>query len=338
MIYENVELHNCAEITEGDGYVALQRVPESVREKLNPGAQEKMLQPASGEIRFVLEPGESAKVTLSSRSEVGVVPFFGDHRFSAGVSVREAPHTIELTWNERLLQSLDGLRKHPHRFDPCVVRLLSRGDQVRFHKAEGKGIRPPNRDELPRVRYLSYGTSITHGAAALAAHLTYTAQTARRIGADLLNFGVGGACQCEPELADYFASRDDWHIATLALSVNMMAFTPEEFEKRVRYMVHTVAGSNPARPVVCITLYRYFGDLAVCDENHNPDKAARFRQILRDAVKNCPTPNAHIVEGPDILKTYGGLTCDIIHPADDGMIEMGENLAQVLKPLVPGAG
>lgn len=51
-------------------------------------------------------------------------------------------------------------------------------------------------------------------------------------------------------------------------------------------------------------------------------------------MQDCPTPNTHLVEGPEILRGYGGLTCDLIHPADGGMIEMGENLARVLQPLV----
>jgi lysophospholipase L1-like esterase len=218
-------------------------------------------------------------------------------------------------------------------FSPRVVRLVMRGSQVRFHGVAGTGVRSPEAGECPALRYLTYGTSITHGANATRPYLSYAAQAARRLGADLLNFGVGGSCHCEPELADYFASRSDWQIASLALSVNMMGFTPEEFERRVRYMVHTVAGSDPSRPVACITLYPYFGDLfdAIGEGDGKP---ALFREILRQAVQDCPGGNAHLVEGPDILRDLGGLTPDLVHPADNGMIEMGANLAAALAPLV----
>lgn len=310
------------------------RVPEGVRLKLNPGAQEKMLRPASGEIRFAAEPGEPVKVTLSATEVMGVVPFFGDFRYSGPVQVGPEPRTIELGWNPRLVDHYKQLRSMPMRFDPYVVRLAMWGGPVRFHGVEGRGIRPPTKEEVPSLRYLAYGTSITHGSAAMAAHLTYAAQTAKRLGADLLNFGVGGTCQCEPELADYLAAHDDWDIASLALSVNMMGFSEEEFEKRVRYFVHTMAVRNPERPVACITLFNYFGDLKSEDETHTHAKVAVFRQILRDAVRDCPTHNAHLVEGPSILQDFGGLTCDLIHPADDGMIQMGANLARVMKPLL----
>jgi hypothetical protein len=42
----------------------------------------------------------------------------------------------------------------------------------------------------------------------------------------------------------------------------------------------------------------------------------------------------HLVEGPEILRDPGGLTVDLIHPADNGMIQMGENLAQVIAELL----
>ena len=56
MIYQNVEFSNTAETTTDNGGVALQRVPESVRAHLNEGAQLKVMQPGSGEIRFALDP------------------------------------------------------------------------------------------------------------------------------------------------------------------------------------------------------------------------------------------------------------------------------------------
>ena len=62
-----------------------------------------------------------------------------------------------------------------------------------------------------------------------------------------------------------------------------------------------------------------------------------FRQRLRDAVAACPYPNAHLVEGRDILPDISGLAPDLIHPGDNGMIDMGANLARVMAA-VTGAG
>jgi lysophospholipase L1-like esterase len=333
MIHESVEFHNCAEVSRGDGYVALQRVPESVRGQLNPIAQKAVLQPASAEIRFVVEPGKPAGVTLSSEGWSGVLLFMGDCRSGNLVSLGSEPQTLSVKWGERWVPCLDALRARPHRFDPCVVRLVLMGDQVRFHGAEGD-VRPPNPGELPALRYLAYGTSITHGSEALLPHLCYAAQAARHLGADLLNLGMGGSCYAERAIADYVAGRDDWDVTSLALSVNMLGFTEAEFRDRVRYMVHTVAASHPGKPVACITLYPYFCDLGLELESRTMAKTAAFREILREAVRDCPTPNAHLVEGPDILRDIGGLTVDLIHPAEDGMVDMGRNLADVLAVLL----
>jgi hypothetical protein len=68
MIYQDVELHNVAEVVErGDG-VRLQRVPEDVRKELNEAARFRVLQPDNCELRFVSDDPE-VRVTLSSQVE-----------------------------------------------------------------------------------------------------------------------------------------------------------------------------------------------------------------------------------------------------------------------------
>jgi lysophospholipase L1-like esterase len=222
-------------------------------------------------------------------------------------------------------------------FSPRVARLVLAGGPLYVHAIEGEGLRPPTSDELPRTRYLAYGTSITHGGAATGPHLCYVAQAARRLGADLINLGVGGSAYCEPELADHIAARDDWHVASLALSVNMIGagFTLDEFAERVSYMVNAVAGANTERPVVCVTIYPHFREFGPQFENPEAKGAPeQYRQRLRDVVAACPYPNVHLVEGAEILADPGGLTVDLIHPADNGMIQMGENLARRIAGLL----
>lgn len=226
-------------------------------------------------------------------------------------------------------------------FSPYVYRVIfdeEKRSPVFFHGVKGHNICPPAIDDVPKLRYLTYGTSITHGFDAEGPHLSYVSQTARHLGADLINLGVGGAAFCEHELADYIASRDDWHIASLALSVNMHCFTMEEFHKRVGYMVNTVAASNTDRPMACITIFPYFRDMGIEEPPRNHKSYGgtpeEYRQALRDIVADCPYSNVHLIEGPEILRDISGLTADLIHPGDNAMIEMGRNLAQKLKPLI----
>jgi hypothetical protein len=342
MIYENVELHNVAEVKpldDGSG-VALQRVPESVRSVLNDCAKRQMQRPGGAEIRFFSE-GDTCELTLSCGladgwKEVHVVPFFGAYQHSESFKVGREKQTIRLTMSDRLRQT-DPKYLDDSTFSHNVWRFMCWGGQVQLHTIEGEGIRPPKPQELPSVRLLTYGTSITHGHCSSGPHLNYAGQTARALGADLINLGSCGSAYCEAELSDYIAARDDWDIATLALSVNMRHFALDEFYTRVSYMVNTVSGANLDRPVACITLWPFFDDMP--DDEGKPREGAvarpeTFRQLLRDAVSACPNPNVHLLEGPELMTDTTGLTDDLIHPGDYGMMEMGLNLAAALKPLL----
>ncbi|NIA07371.1 MAG: hypothetical protein GWP14_07030 [Actinobacteria bacterium] len=338
MIYENVELHNIEEvrsIQDHDG-VRLQRIREDVRLALNEGAQMRMLQPDSAEIRFVADDSP-CRITLSSEGQSRVTVFNGLFDSRQRFIIGPEPQTIELVMNERLPQ-LDKKYWSKMSFSPRVYRVILGGPQrepVFFHGLEGQNIRPPEANEIPSLRYLAYGTSITHGFDAEGPHLSYAGQTARRLGADLINLGVGGSAHCEPELADYISAQNDWHIATLALSVNMQGFELSVFRDRVGYMVNKIAGTGPKRPVACITLYPHYRDFGIELEDIYGGRPEEYRQILRDVVQACPYENVHLIEGPEILTDISGLTADLIHPADNGMIEMGWRLAEKLKPLLP---
>lgn len=339
MIYKNIELHNA------DGLLPMKvntvmplRSPIKVIEKLNTNAQMRMSQPDNIEIRFVSDG--TCKIKLSSTGECKASLFYGNfdsrERFvvkpeGTGIIIPEIEkrgHFNRL--GEEYLKNLS--------FSPNVVRLILGGtqrDQILFKEVEGDDIRPPKQEELPKLRYLAYGTSITHGFTSEGPHLSYVGQAAYHLGADLINLGVGGAAHCEKELADYIANREDWDIASLALSVNMLMFPIEEFKERVTYMVHQVAGKNPSKPVACITLYPFHRDFLDPDYVSEPGaKAEDYRQALRDAVASYEGTNAHLIEGPDILKNISGLSTDLIHPSDNGMIEMGRNLAAKLKEFI----
>ncbi len=333
MIFQNLEFHNVGElraVPDGRGW-RLQRVPENVRMALNEGAQMRVLQPDTCEIRFTADG--PCHVTLSSEGQTKVTVFCGLFDSRQRFLIGPEPQIIEFAPHETLSQ-LDPKYCRDMAFSPRVFRLIFGGaqrDPIIFHGIEGENVRPPEAADLPVLRYLAYGTSITHGFDAEGPHLSYVSQAARHLGADLINLGVGGSAFCEAEFADYMADREDWQIATLALSVNMREFSIDEFYKRVSYMVNRVAGSDPARAVACITLYPFFLDFGIFPQD-KPFKAnaEEYRQALRDAVAACPHENARLIEGPDLLTDISGMTADLIHSGDNGMIEMGRNLAKIL--------
>ena len=334
MIHGSVELHNVAELRDmEDGGVRFQRVPEDVRLGLNEHAQERMLDVVGSEIRFVIENG-SATVDLHAVSaETCAQVFYGD--FQSGRIEMIGPERKSLTIEPPAwFMSLDPEQLGRLSFSPRVCRVVLSKGCLCFHGVEGE-VRPPTRDEVPSLRYLAYGTSITQGAATTLRHFSYVPQTAWRLGADVINRGVGSSAHCEKILSDYIAERDDWQAATLALSTNMSGFKLDEFERRVAYMVDRVGGSDPARTVVCITLWLKGADLG--PEHVNPDAGGtpeQYREVLRKVVADRGHANVHLLEGPELLPEIRGLAPDILHPTDYGHTIIAENLAARLQELL----
>jgi hypothetical protein len=335
MIHGCAELHNVAEVKPVAGGAALQRVPETVRGELNETAQMRVRQPDNVEIRFVCDG--PARVTLSSEGATDAVVFLGPLDARVRYRIGRKPETFEVPGLGNRLAALDPAHLKGQPFDARVRRVIFGGhnrEPVVLHGIEGKEVRPPSSEMLPRRRCLAYGTSITQGFDCEGPHLSYVAQAARQLKVDLINLGVGGACLCEAAYADYIASRDDWDMAVLELSVNMRHLKMEDFRRRVDYLVNTVAGSNPRRPVACMTLFPFFADYGAEDPGAVVGgTTGEFRQALRDTVKACPHRNVSLVEGPDLLTDIGGLTADLIHPGDYGMQEIGLKLADRLRSL-----
>ena len=328
--YPSVSLHNVAELVPADwatGGDRLCRLPASVGSGLNVDARERVRCPTGSEIRFVPEGEESAvSVTLSAAERTQVRPFWGAFQPWEPVEIGRTPKTITLTVPDRL-RNLDSTADRG-RFDPSVCRLVfERAPAVALHGVTG-GCRPPTSEEVPDRRYLAYGTSITEGAAASAPHLNYVSHVARNLGWDALNFGCSGSAFCESAMADYIASRDDWDVATLALSVNMAnrGFTLAQFRERIDAFVDRIAGAHPDKPIGCVTLFPYFADVV---EGADAERAADFRAALRSAVDDSPHSNLFIVEGTDLM-TVSGLTADVLHPGDTGMEAIGRGLARHL--------
>ena len=340
MDHAGVQFHGVAELfaVEGEPGLRLQRVPEQVRKEMRPESARRMLAPDGAEIRFVSE-GESVEVVLSSpTTDCELRAFWGGFQDVERHIIRRDATTIRLRYPQRLARLITPPRPAVSGFSRQVWRLTLRGidkhGTVHFHEIRGRGLRPPRPDELPARTYLAYGTSVTDGFGASAIHLSFIAQTARLLGADVVNLGSAGSAFCEPAIADYIAVRRDWHFTTLCLSTNMIGagFSAQEFRERAEYMVNAVAGADRSRPVFCITALPYFGDLCSSAEGHHERRRVeQFRQALRDVVARSGHPNLHLIEGADLIVDVEGYTVDLAHPGDFGMMQIAQNLTERIR-------
>lgn len=334
LVHEGIGYHNVTELESGGalGGVYLRRYPAAVRHKLGDRGRFISEEATGSELRFVTD-AKHVRVTVGApERECSVYVYKGglfhsEHRLPAGairtLHLEEPAARFGMVDRQMLLQS---------GFAPEVWRVGFGRSTGMFAgiNAFGSEVRPPTREETPALRWLAYGSSITHGLDDY--HLSYAHQAARRLGADVMNAGLSGSCLCEPEVADWLAGRNDWDMATLELGVNMRdGMSEETFRERAGHLVERVVDSHRDKPVFLITIYPNFATYA---GNEVTEKDRRFNEILREHARLLNRPNLHLIEGAEIMDDMGGMTCDLIHPGAYGHIRMGERLAERINKIL----
>ncbi len=339
LIHKNIGLHNVVE-TEilTDGGLALRRFPKNVRGALSPLGRMVAEDSAGIELRFVTE-------AHSFRLSLGGIPSPLSNHEPSGQEVVilrgsfvHSVHKLEpgkinhinitnLTGSDNFLEFVaNGSRNRG--FDPAVWRvLLGRYNNI-FYGLEtyGHPTRPPTPSEVPAIRWLAYGSSITNGASASLHLNSYVYHAARVSNMDVLNLGLSGSCFCEPEIAEYIGNRDDYQLLTLEVGVNMRRMvSAEDFQSRVERLLDAVC--KPERKVFLITVYPNI-TLPEIDQ-----KQTVFSKILRELHSNGRWPDLGLIEGGSVLDDLGDLTTDLIHPSDYGHARMGQLLGEKLRGL-----
>ncbi|CAG7642677.1 SGNH/GDSL hydrolase family protein [Paenibacillus allorhizosphaerae] len=337
MIVKNVLFHNVCELEQREHLpgLRLQRFPKEVRDGLGDKGRTKAVQSNNCEMRFVTD-ARTVRVTLSSVESGGKIGVFkGDffhsaHQLQAGVM-----QTFSLEEPERFAEVVPD-RLNNRAFGSNVWRIFFERFGAVFHDIDAFGheVRPPEASELPKLRFVAYGSSITQGVGAVSHYNCYVQQAARRLEADVLNLGLSGSCLCEKAAADHIASRGDWDFAFLEIGVNMRSvFTVEEFESRASYLLDRVIERNPDKPVFLTTIYPNRATHFNETKHALTDHEKRYNDVLRNYAAAKAHPQLHLLEGADILTDFTALTSDLIHPSDYGHMLMGERLAEMMRPV-----
>lgn len=83
---------------------------------------------------------------------------------------------------------------------------------------------------------------------------------------------------------------------------------------------------TPGAPIFCISLFPWeIGDYWTNSPQHK--RTRQYRETLREVCEKCPHENVYFVSGPDVL-SFSGLSRDMLHPSDLGMIEIAGNLSE----------
>ncbi|MFA9379424.1 MAG: GDSL-type esterase/lipase family protein [Acetanaerobacterium sp.] len=334
MLYKNVELYNIAEIETTHDGVRLCRIPSELREKLHDRTQTAAYYGCATEIRFVLDSGNATLRLRRDRAEglngTGVAEvYYG--AFQAPYQINPCYITesgtdivIPRPKNLALLREISAREKMP--YSPDLVRVLLPYDAGNVLIDITGDVRPPQPDMVPRKRYLAYGSSITHGGSAVHPSGSYAMQTARQLGADLINLGFAGGARMDAEIARYIAGRSDWDFATLEMGVNVIGeWDAEAFQSRVDEFVGCIAAAHPDKWIFCTDL---FLNDSYWTENERRDA---YKRIVREKVRQMNRPKLVYVPGDRLLTRWQGLSSDLLHPSEEGFAEITRNFTDLIR-------
>lgn len=329
MPLDSVLYHNIGEVVPSAMGDKLQRYPAAVEKTMIPAGRSMSHYACGTELRFVAD--RRTLVTVMSYLGNGeAIVYSGDFQHSHHALPQGVAVTITLEAGE-VFGRVNEEYTAGQRFSRHVWRIAFKNANVAVLNVEhfGDELRLPKPEEMPAKTMLAYGSSITHGSGALNSSDTYVEHLARRLGCDVLNKGLGGACFCEPGVADYFADKLQWDFALLEIGINMVNTIPvDEYEKRLRYMLDRVTAAG--KPIFMVNIYRFSHDYSpepTTITANVKDYRDTFRKVYADyADKNCT-----LIEGEEILARPEYLTSDGIHPSSYGHIMMGENLAAKMK-------
>ncbi len=190
----------------------------------------------------------------------------------------------------------------------------------------GREIRKPTADEFPKTTILAYGSSITHGTAAMTAPLTYISTAARLLNFQVMNKGLGGACFNEKEVADYFAENMRYEFMVYECATNMIDdYSMDEIEKRCTYFLKKMFEKNPDKKIFLLTppipRVKY-------------DNKKFYEEIIKTVEKiyqNVGNDNCIFIRPEEFEDKTAYVTTDIIHPSTEGHMMMEYSLSKIIE-------
>ena len=332
LIYENIEVHNAAELVPGEhGGVAWLRYPSMVCAAFEKENARVQAGNATGvELRFIMK-SERAVLRVFSKGEGHY------HIFRGGLQGGWYDHEVKIVSPDKteivIERKAQGLVDRMHEdyglpWDPMLVRIVfDRGRFELLGVSEGE-LAPPAETQTPKKRILFYGSSITHGSNALNASNTWTSWVAHALSMDMLNKGLAGSCCMEDATVSYLGAlgkAGGWDVAVLELGINVLHYGADLRRARVENTLLKIAAENPEKPIFVISPF-------YCEDDYfGNGRAAAWRETVRTAVEACGYDNVTYVPGDEILSDMRGISADGVHPSVYGVAQISERLLERMK-------
>ena len=162
-----------------------------------------------------------------------------------------------------------------------------------------------------RHKVVVYGSSITHGACASRAGMTYTAIMSRNLGIDFINFGFAGQCMMQPEFLEILQKCE----ADAFIFDTFSNPSAKVIEARLANFVEGITKAHPGKPLIFI---QSAIPLETCvDPGRRAKRELRFgtaARIMKELQKQYK--DIYLLDEKDVIGKDG--SADNTHPNDLG--------------------
>ncbi len=229
---------------------------------------------------------------------------------------------------------LDGARHRVELWLPHQAEVRVAGLQLAAGATIAPAAAPTGR------RWITYGSSITHGAGASSPVLNWPARVALARDLDLVNLGYGGQCHLDPLVARCIAGLPAEAI-TIKVGINIYnqaSLGPRTFRSNLIAFVRLVRAGHPTTPIVLISaIFSYAREHT---ENKVGLTLVQMRTEVATAVEILRAAgDAHIsyLDGLELLGAADHARLpDKLHPDDAGYALMAERFLERLGPALFG--
>lgn len=179
-----------------------------------------------------------------------------------------------------------------------------------------------------RHKVVVYGSSITHGACASRAGMTYTAIMSRNLGIDFINFGFAGQCMMQPEFLEILQKCE----ADAFIFDTFSNPSAKVIEARLANFVEGITKAHPGKPLIFI---QSAIPLETCvDPGKRAKRELRFAtaaRIMKELQKQYK--DIYLLDVKDVIGKDG--SADNTHPNDLGFSRFVDTyqpkIAKILK-------
>ncbi len=179
-----------------------------------------------------------------------------------------------------------------------------------------------------RHKVIVHGSSLTHGASAARAGLTYPAILSRNLGIDFVNFGFSGECKMQPQFLEFLKSCETDAFLFDAFSNS----STKEIEERLEGFVAELVKAHPGKPIIFLqgpTIDEYrFNTKKLDNRKKKKEVVVRMMKAIEKQYKDVYFLNVDNVLGKDG-------TIDNSHPTDLGFYRFVQayqpKIAKILK-------